>query len=223
MDRHIQDDKYRFIEDVIFYKDRVYLVLDSGLKKNILTVVHDSPLAGHQGVFKTYRQIKERFSWKGLKKDVMRHINKCVTFQQNNSKHALPSGLLQPLPIPEKKWKSISMEFIIGLPKVQGKDRIYVVVKKLTKFYHFYAIPTEYSAVQVIELFFKDVFRLHGFPRNIVSDRDSRFMGTFWREFFRLVGTEMTPNTSYHPQTDGQTDIVSKWVEGYLRNYVGRQ
>jgi hypothetical protein len=77
----IQDDQYRVIGDVIFYKDRVYLVPDSGLKKKILTAVHDSPLTGHQGVFKTYRQIRERFSWKGLKRDVMRHISECVTFQ----------------------------------------------------------------------------------------------------------------------------------------------
>jgi hypothetical protein len=95
------------------------------------------------------------------------------------------------------------------------------VVNKLTKFSHFYAIPTEYSVVQVAELFFREVFRLHGLPKNIVSDRDSRFIGTFWRELFWLVGTELTPSTSYHPQTDGQTEIVNKWVEGYLRNCVG--
>jgi hypothetical protein len=81
------------------------------------------------------------------------------------------------------------MDFITGLPKVQGKDCIYVVVDILTKFAHFYAIPTEYNSVQVAELFFREVFRLHGLPKNIVSDRDSWFIGTFWRELFRLVGT----------------------------------
>jgi hypothetical protein len=153
----------------------------------------------------------------------MRYISECVTCQQNKSEHMLPAGLLQPLPIPEQKWESISMDFITGLPKVQGKDCIYVVVDRLTKFSHFYAIPTEYNVVQVAELFFREVFRLHGLPRNIISDRDNRFIGTFWRELFRLVGTELTPNTSYHPQTDGKTEIVNKWVEGYLRNYVGGQ
>jgi hypothetical protein len=115
------------------------------------------------------------------------------------------------------------MDFITGLPKVQGQDCIYVVVDRLTKFAHFYAIPIEYNAVQVAEIFFREVFRLHGLPKNIVSDRDSQFIGTFWRELFRLVGTELTPSTSYHPQIDGHTEIVNKWVEGYLRNYVGGQ
>jgi hypothetical protein len=91
------------------------------------------------------------------------------------------------------------MDFITGLPKVQVKDCIYVVVDRLTKFAHFYAIPTKYSAIQVIEIFFREVFRLHGLSKNIVSDRDSRFIGTFWRELFRLVVTELTPSTSYHP------------------------
>jgi hypothetical protein len=97
------------------------------------------------------------------------------------------------------------------------------VVDRLTKFSHFYTILIEYNEVQVAELFFREVFRLHGLLKNIISDRDSRFIGTFWRELFRLVGIELAPSTSYHPQTDGQTEIVNKWVEGYLRNYVGGQ
>jgi hypothetical protein len=97
------------------------------------------------------------------------------------------------------------MDFIIELPKVQGKDGIFVVVDHLTKFAHFLAISMECSASQVAKLFFKEVFRLHGLPKNIVSDRDSRFMSTFWQELFRLVGTKLTPSTSYHPQIDGQT------------------
>jgi hypothetical protein len=118
MDGQIQDDRYRVIDDVIFYKDRVYLVPNLGLKKKILTAIHDSSLAGHQGFLKTYRHIKERFSWKCLKQDIMRHVSDCVTCQQNKSEHALPVGILQPLPISEQKWESISMEFITGLPKV---------------------------------------------------------------------------------------------------------
>jgi hypothetical protein len=110
----------------------------------------------------------------------MRHVGECVTCQHNKSENALPAGLLRPLPVPKQKWESIFMDFITGLPKVQGKDCIYVVVDRLTKFAHFYAIPLEYSPVQVAEIFFREVFRLHGLPKNIISDMDSRFIGTFW-------------------------------------------
>ncbi|XP_059068475.1 uncharacterized protein LOC131858987 [Cryptomeria japonica] len=115
------------------------------------------------------------------------------------------------------------MDFITGLPRVQGRDCIYVVVDRLTKFAHFFTIPSTYTTTQVVDLFYKEIFRLHGLPRFIVSDRDSRFLSAFWQELFRLCGTELTPSTNYHPQTDGQTEIVNKWVEGYLRNYVTAQ
>jgi hypothetical protein len=94
----------------------------------------------------------------------MRHISECVTCQQNKLEQTLLVGLLQPLPIPEQKWESNSMDFITGLSKVQGKDCIYVVVDRLTKFAHFYTIPTDYNVVQVSELFFREVFRLYGLP-----------------------------------------------------------
>jgi hypothetical protein len=96
------------------------------------------------------------------------------------------------------------MDFITGFPKVQGRDCIYVVVNRLTKFAHFFAISSEYKAIQVAELFFKEIFKLHGLSRYIVSDRDNKFLGAFWQELFRLVGIELTPNTIYHPQMDGQ-------------------
>ena len=108
--------------------------------------------------------VRERFTWKGLKGDVLRHVQECKAWQRNKGELTHPAGLLQPLPIPEGKWESISMDFITGIPSVQGKDCIFVVVDRLTKFAHFFAIPTRYSASQVVELFLRDVFRLHGLP-----------------------------------------------------------
>jgi hypothetical protein len=95
------------------------------------------------------------------------------------------------------------MDFITGLPRVQGRDCIFVMVNRLTKFAHFFSIPIEYKATQVAELFFREIFRLHGLPRQIVNIRNGRFISTFWQELFRLVGTKLATSTSYHPQTDG--------------------
>ena len=101
LDGQIQDDRYRVIDDIIYYKNRIYLVLESTLKKKIIQASHDSPLLGHQGFLKTYRQIRERFSWIGLKEDVIQHVRECSLCQQNKIEHTHPIGLLQPLPIPE--------------------------------------------------------------------------------------------------------------------------
>jgi hypothetical protein len=115
------------------------------------------------------------------------------------------------------------MDFITGLPRVQGRDCIFVVVNRLTKFAHLFEIPMDYKAIQVAELFFREVFRLHGLPKQIVNDRDGRFINTIWQELFWLTDTKLATSTSYYPQTDGQIEIVNKWVEGYLRNYMGGQ
>ena len=128
---------------------------------------------------KTYKQIRERFSWKGLKEDIVRHVRECSKCQQNKIEHTHPAGLLQPLPIPEQKWESISMDFITGLTKLQGRDCLYVVVDRLTKFSHFFAISSDYSTSQVADSFFREVFRLHGLPKAIVSDHDNKFTSAF--------------------------------------------
>ena len=119
--------------------------------------------------------------------------------QQNKIEHTHSAGLLQLLPIPYQKWESISMDFITGLPKVQGQDCVYVIVDRLTKFAHLFAISSDYSASQVANLFFREVFQLHGQPKTIVSDHDSKFTSSFWQELFKLVRTGLTTSTSYHP------------------------
>jgi hypothetical protein len=100
------------------------------------------------------------------------------------------------------------MNFIIGLPNVQGRYCIYMVVDRLTKISHLFSIPSDYTTTHLAKLFFREVFRLHGLPKTIISDRDNIFIGSFWQEIFRMVGTDLTPSISYHPQIDGKTKIV---------------
>jgi hypothetical protein len=199
MDGKVIDDRYWVLDDVIFYKDRIYMVLESTLKGKILKVCHDSPTEGHHGCFKTYSHIMERFSWKGLEDDVLKHIRECTTCQQNKSEQTHSAELLQPLLVPEQKWESISMDFITSLPRVQGRDCIFVVVDRLTKFAHLFSIPTDYKAIQVAKWFFREVLWLHGLPRKIISDRDGRLINAFWQELFRLTDIELAMSTSYHP------------------------
>jgi hypothetical protein len=105
LDGKIQDDNFRVINDLIYYKGRIFLVPGSALKAKILHACHNSPVAGHQGIDKTYRQVRERFAWKGLKEDVMKHVKECTTCQENKDEQTHPAGLLQLLPIPKQKWE----------------------------------------------------------------------------------------------------------------------
>ena len=132
----------------------------------------------------------------------------------------MTQGLLQPLPIPLKKWQQISMDFIGPLPQSDSYNCILVIVDRLTKMAHFLPTTTDISAPDVAKLFLDNIYRLHGIPESIVSDRDTRFTSRFWRTLFELLGTKLTFSTAFHLQTDGQTERMNRTLEQMLRAYV---
>ena len=112
------------------------------------------------------------------------------------------------------------MDFIEGLLMSKGKDTIFVVVDRLTKYAHFMGIKKIDSAKQIAEVFCKNIYKLHGFPKIIVSDRDAKFTSNFWKEFCKQIGITLNMSSTYHPQTDGQMEVVSKCLEAYLHSFV---
>ena len=131
-------------------------------------------------------------------------------------------GKLQPLPIPGRRWSSVSVDFITDLPvPAQGHDAIWVVVDRLSKMVHLVAIKKSITAEQVAKVYEREVIRLHGVPDDIVSDRDVRFMSHFWAALHDAFGTKRNMSTKDHPQTDGQTENANGVLEDTLRHFVG--
>lgn len=184
---------------------------------------HEGYNGGHAGVARTHKRVFRSFAWPGMKKDIKTVVSTCHICQQNHYETVNPPGLLQPNVIPEKAWTQISMDFIEGLPKVAGKTVIFVVVDRFTKYGHFIPISHPYTAATVAQHFVQEVFRLHGMPESIISDRDPIFLSHFWEAFFTLQGTALHKSSSYHPQSDGQTENLNRTLEQYLRCVVGER
>nr|GFA02824.1 hypothetical protein [Tanacetum cinerariifolium] len=187
-------------------KNRIMVGNNSQLREKLIRLCHESPMAGHSGINGTIQRIKGMFYWKGISKGVRQFIRNCDVCMRAKHENVASTGLLQPLPIPDSVFLEISMDFIGGLPKVKGKDIIFMVVDRLTKYNHFMVLGHPYSAKEVAQVFIDNVYKLHGCPSSIISDRDPIFLSAFWKEFLALQGIESKLSTAYHPQMDGQTE-----------------
>jgi hypothetical protein len=151
-----------------------------------------------------------------MKQDVHNFVAKCDVFQDKKGETVKSLGTLQPLSIPPAIWLDISMDFIVGLPKSRNKSIIMVVVDRISKYAHF-CLQHPFTTSVVAQIFMDQVFKLHGMPHSIVSDHDPNFTSYFWQELFKLQGTQLHLNTTCHPQTDGQNEVVNNCLETYLR------
>jgi hypothetical protein len=153
----------------------------------------------------------------GIKQDAHDFVVEFDVCQCNKGETVKYPGTLQPLLIPPTIWWDISMDFIIGLPKLGNKSIIMVVFDHLSKYAHLCALQHPFTASTVAQLFMDQVFKLHGMPLSIVSSHDPTFTSNFWQELFKLQGTQLHLSIAYYPQTDGQTEVVNKCLETYLR------
>ncbi|KAJ4778469.1 polyprotein [Rhynchospora pubera] len=201
--------------DGFFTKNaRIFLGSGSAFTSAALQFAHGM---GHEGVEKTLHRLRSNFTFSDMKKFVQEFVAACSVCQRNKSVHLHPAGLLQPLPLPDKIWADISMDFIVGFPTVHGKSVILTVVDRLSKYSHFIALAHPYTAQSVALVFYETIVKLHGVPQSIVSDRDPVFTSKFWQELFRLQVVHLKLSSAFHPQTDGQTEVVNRTIEMYLR------
>jgi hypothetical protein len=214
------DQGYSLQDGIIRFKGRVWLGNNVEAHTAVLLALHSSGLGGHSGTLATYQRIKQVFFWPGMKNDVVKYVQACTVCQQAKSEHVKLPGRLQPLPIPPSAWHTISMDFIEGLPSSNKFDTILVIIDKLTKFAHFIPLKHPFTAASIAQVFMDGVYRYHGMPQVLISDRDKIFTSSFWRNLFRLADTTLNLSSSYHPQTDGQTERLNQCLETYLRCLV---
>ncbi|KAL4308279.1 hypothetical protein GQ457_01G022750 [Hibiscus cannabinus] len=191
-------------DGVLCFRGHYYVPDDNQLKQAILREAHSSP-----------------YRWTGMKKDISDFVARCLTCQQVKAEHQHPSGLLQPIRIPEWKWERIMMDFVTGLPLTTSKKySVWVIVDRLTKSAHFILVRTNYTVDKLAKLYISEIVRLHGVPFSIISDWDPKLTSRFWQALQDALGTSLNFSTAFHPQTDGQSERVIQILEDMLQGCV---
>jgi hypothetical protein len=205
-------------EGVVCFKDRLCVPDIKSIQELILKKAHETTYSRHPGSEKMYQDLKKISWWYGMKRKTAEYVARCKSCERIKAEHQRPTGLLQPLQIPQWKWDEIGMDFIVGLPRTRaGYDSIWVVVDHLTKAAHFILVRTTYSSPMLVELYMSQIVCLHGVLKKIVSDRGTQFTSHFWQQLHETLGTHLKFSSAYHPQTDGQKERTNQILEDILR------
>ncbi|MCO5585889.1 hypothetical protein L7F22_039823 [Adiantum nelumboides] len=197
------------------------LCITHSLREQVMYESHAPPYAGHRGIQTTLKAIETYFYWPTMKRDIPDYVLKYVVCQKTKFDRGKQPGLLQPLPIPDSPWESISMDFIFGLPKsIHGNMGIWTIVDRFSKRAQFIPVKKTIKAHQMATLFISHIFKYHGLPTSIVSHRDPRMTSNFWKGLFENLGTRLNFSSAYHPQTDGQSEIANLAILDLLKSYV---
>nr|GEW66870.1 putative reverse transcriptase domain-containing protein [Tanacetum cinerariifolium] len=203
------------------FKGRIWLPLFGGIRDMIMHESHKSKYSIHPGSDKMYQDLKKLYWWPNMKPDIATFVSKCLTCAKVKAKHQKPFGLLQQHEIPKWKWEKIKMDFVSGLPRTpSGYDSIWVIVDRLTKSAHFLPMKKTDNIKKLAQLYLKEIVCRHGVPVSIISDRDSLFTSRFWETLQKALGTQLNLSTTYHLETDGQSERTIQILEDMLRACV---
>jgi len=213
--RSVKSVEWSLSNGLLYFRGKIYVPDTSDLRHRIVTLSHDSRLAGHSGRWKMLELVSRNYWWPQMSRYVGRYVSTCDMCLRTKSFQRPPIGELHPLPIPSAPWDTISVDFIVELPQSAGHDSIMVVVDSVTKRAHFVSTVTMISAAGAAHLFLNHVWKHHGLPWRAVSDRGLQFIVEFTRELYRLLRIKLAATTAYHPQ-GGQTERVNQELEQYL-------
>ncbi len=211
------------VQEGILYKgSQLWVPFNELLQMNLIREVHDQPSVGHPGILRTVEVIKRNYYWPSMRKTVDRYIRNCYVCQRSKAPRDKSNGLLHPLPIPDQRWRDIALDYVTGLPGSYGSNAILTVICRLSKERHYIPCSTDdegTTAEKTVELLLQWVYRTHGLPNFIVSDRGTQFTSILWKSLCKRLGISLRLSTAYHPQTDGQSERANQDVERYLRSF----
>ncbi|KAL0146514.1 hypothetical protein M9458_058145 [Cirrhinus mrigala] len=186
------------------------------LRSRVLSEVHSTPSSGHPGIEATIELLHNRFWWQSLRSDTITFIKNCSVCNTSKTPRQLPAGLLQPLPVPNRPWSHIAVDFVTDLPSSHGQTTILSVIDRFSKGCRFIPFPKLPTAMETAEALCNSVFRFYGLPEDIVSDRGPQFTSRLWSSFFHLLGVNVSLTSGYHPQANGQAERLNQELTRFL-------
>uniref|UniRef100_A0A8C7YA87 Gypsy retrotransposon integrase-like protein 1 n=1 Tax=Oryzias sinensis TaxID=183150 RepID=A0A8C7YA87_9TELE len=198
------------------------LYVPRAVRSQALQWAHATRLTCHPGVHRTVSFLRRCFWWPSLAKDAREFVLACTICAQNKVNNRPPAGLLHPLPVPSRPWSHIALDFVTGLPSSSGRTAIMTIVDRFSKAAHFVPLRKLPSAVETARLVIEHVFRLHGIPVDIVSDRGPQFISQLWKTFCAAFGPTVSLSSGFHPQSNGQAERTNQDLEVALRCVCSR-
>ncbi|KAI5615212.1 hypothetical protein C0J50_10891, partial [Silurus asotus] len=193
----------------------------SSCRHGLIRSVHEGPGTGHPGEKRTVRLIQACYWWPGMAREVTRYVQACPSCPTAEVP-LLPVGKLMPLPVPQRPWSHLGIDFMADLPQSEGNTCVLVVVDRFSKACRFVPLRSLPTALVTAEALFHHVFRNYGLPEEIVSDRGPQFTSRVWRAFFKLLGVSVNLSSGYHPQSNGQAERKIQELSRYLRTYCSQ-
>jgi transposase InsO family protein len=221
--RLVRAAEWSLTNGVLQFRGKAYVPDYADLWRRIVALCHDTRIAGHAGRWKTLELVSRNYWWPQMSRYIGKYVSTCDLCLRTKAQRRFPVGELHPLPVPSTPWETVSVDFIVELPESSGHDAVMVVVDSVTKRAHFAPTLTTVTASGTARLFLQHVWRHHGLPRKVVSDRGPQFVAEFTKELYRMLGIKLAATTAYHPQGDGQTERVNQELEQYLRLFVNQR
>ena len=215
---------YEVKQGIVYRDGKICIPNDSEVRLKIFNDCHDAKVSGHLGASRTVARIQANYFWPRIVKDVRIYIASCDSCQRNKKSTQKPIGLMQPLPVPERPFERLGIDFV-GPWKTtaRGNNVILVVTDGLSKLVKLIPTVDTITAKETARLLFTHVFTWTGIPREILSDRDARFISSFWTQIHKMLDVKIAMSTAYHHQANGQTERVNRTMEEILRHYVSHR